>query len=270
MPGYQLNRFMLDQLTDTPSEATFTSIGPPDYFNYNKISSMSPEKQKLWSARQTSSILNQLRFGSRFLDLQIEQGSDDEYYTYNGLLGATLSTIISQIDDFLTNYGSKEIIIIYLHDFYGTDSSTMFQLFTDSNLNSKMVTNAMDLTTTTLQEFIDAGTNIIAFTDTTTLPNSHWFSSTNFLYIKTDSTSNSTLGYMDKLSDVRSFITSNIRLGWPQSTLNLIYWSFDIGASFSESSDYNSFYQFNIPLSFELDSFITSYPKLRKMLYEII
>ena len=262
IPGSRLSGSIFDQLTDTPSEATFTSLGPPDYFGYDKISSMSSDEQKLWSARQTSSVLNQLRLGSRFLDLQIEQGSDNEYYAYNGLLGATVSTIISDIDNFLSNYGPEEIIIIYLHDFYGSDSSAMFQLFTNSNLNSTMVPNTMDLTATTLQQFIDAGKNIIAFTDATTLPNSQWFDS-NYLYIKTDSTSNSTLGYIDELHDVRSFITSNIRLGWPQYSLNLIYWTFDIGASFSESSDYNSFYQFNIPLSFELDSFITSYPKLR-------
>eukprot|EP01084_Bolivina_argentea_P313431 542784_1 len=130
-----------------------------------------------------------------------------------------------------------------------------------------MVPNSVDLTTKTLQSMLDDGTHIIAFSDdlSTATPPNTFFDSTTFLHIPTTSDANFTLGRLEEVHQVRSFVTSNIRHGWPSDTLNLIYWTRDIDpfGPFTQPTKYNSFREYNVPIAFELKSVIAAYRKLR-------
>eukprot|EP01083_Nonionella_stella_P079308 217514_1 len=269
LPGSRHSGMTSDDISTTPSSATSSNINS---FDYSRISSLSTQDQKLWSARQDVSILNQLRSGARFLDLHIEASGSGTYNAYNGLLGADVSSIIGDIDSFIhdVTYGATdEIIIIYLSAFHGSTAELqgLYDLFSNSNLHSAMVPNSVDLTTKTLQSMLDDGKNIIAFSDdlSTSNPPNTFFDSTIFLHIPTASDANLTLGNLEEVHQVRSFVTSNIRHGWPSNTLNLIYWTRDIDpfGPFTQPTKYNSFREYNVPIAFELKSVIAAYRKLR-------
>eukprot|EP01083_Nonionella_stella_P142900 442967_1 len=253
-----------NDISTAPSLATSSN----NLFDYSRISSLSTQEQKLWSARQDVSTLNQLRSGARFLDLRIEASGSGTYNAYNGLLGADVSSIIDDIDSFIQD-ASDEIIIIYLSAFHGSNAELqgLYDLFSNSNLDSVMVPNSVDLTTKTLQSMLDDGTNVIAFSDdlSTATPPNTFFDSTTFLHIPTTSDANFTLGRLEEVHQVRSFVTSNIRHGWPSNTLNLIYWTRDIDpfGPFTQPTKYNSFREYNVPIAFELKSVIAAYRKLR-------
>eukprot|EP01083_Nonionella_stella_P142901 442972_1 len=253
-----------NDISTAPSLATSSN----NLFDYSRISSLSTQEQKLWSARQDVSTLNQLRSGARFLDLRIEASGSGTYNAYNGLLGADVSSIIDDIDSFIQD-ASDEIIILYLSAFHGSNAELqgLYDLFSNSNLDSVMVPNSVDLTTKTLQSMLDDGTNVIAFSDdlSTATPPNTFFDSTTFLHIPTTSDANFTLGRLEEVHQVRSFVTSNIRHGWPSNTLNLIYWTRDIDpfGPFTQPTKYNSFREYNVPIAFELKHLIASYRKLR-------
>eukprot|EP01083_Nonionella_stella_P316697 1149699_1 len=249
LPGSRSSGMVRDDIVTTNSITTSNSV----------LLSLSAQDQILWSTRQDVSILNQLRSGSRFLDLQIEASGDKNHYNaYNSLLGADISSIIDDIYTFITAYAPDEIIILYLSAFTGnhTQLQGLYDIFSNSNLHSKMVRNSANLTTKTLQNMLDDDTNIIAFTDDLTTPNT-FFDSNTFLHIPTTSDANLTFGHMDKVHQVRSFVISNLRHGWPSSALNIIYWTLDIApsGSITRPIHYNS--------AFELHNLISHYPKLR-------
>eukprot|EP01084_Bolivina_argentea_P190906 327947_1 len=260
LPGSRSSGMIHSEISTKPSNTINNN------FDYSLIESLSRKNQKLWSQRQKLSILNQLRYGARFLDLQIEQKHNNNFYTYNGLLGANIHTIINDINTFITNYGPEEIIVIYLNRFYGSDFETLYNIFNTSNISTKTVPNTIDLKTMTLQNMINNHYNIIIFSDI--LPNINhstniFFNSKEYIHTQNISLINNfTLGSINTVDDMRTFVISNIINGWPKNKLNLIYWSVDITNN-NPFYNFDSFYEYNIPLSFELNKIITSFNKLR-------
>eukprot|EP01084_Bolivina_argentea_P115394 205214_1 len=242
------------------------------------------DAQKQWAQRQTGSITQLLNSGVRFLDLQfLHDNRTDSFYAYNGLLGRTITDIITDITDFLTNTGTEELILIYLHDFLYSQSiayldaqwSALLDTFATDTFISTVLSdsNTNDIRSRTMNELIHTdGVQIIIFTDrypTTSYSNDHYFYDANtYLFLPTDAqgASNATTtfvqGQLDSVSDVRSFVISNLRYGWPDDRLNVIYWTLDIGSSFTEQHVYTSMMDFSSRLNNELNNVLNTYDKL--------
>ncbi len=83
---------------------------------YFLIGSAVTKISKKWSKAQSASILEQLESGVRYLDLRvIFRDSKKDFYTVHGLYGPRLSTILDEINTFLSLH-PKEILIIQIGD----------------------------------------------------------------------------------------------------------------------------------------------------------
>ena len=149
----------------------------------------------------------------------------------------------------------------------------------DPNLSTKIADSSItNLNDRSIGDLINIDNiQIILFTDedpsgSGSYANAKYFyDAQTYLFIPTgdniDNTSLSTnnsliFGSLDTVSDVRAFVLGNIRYGWPDDMLNVIYWTLDIGASFTEQHIYSSMQQFSSLINNDFHSVINKYHKL--------
>eukprot|EP01084_Bolivina_argentea_P186578 321574_1 len=254
----------------------FSNKHIPDNGNSNQILSLNEQQQILWSERQRLSIYKQLMYGARFIDLQLKyEPITNKYYCYNILLGQPLLQILDQIVDFTLNIGTKEIIVIYLHDFKSTNSrdselANLFDSIIGHSIISKVADSAIyNILEVTMQDFIDNNINIIIFIDE--YPTNINFDKKKLKYFyngyeyidKNDYDVNEQLINSSDIGSQRiSFILSDLSKGWNTNQLKLIYWTLDISDTYAETYVFDSYYSYNNLIRKELNSTLSSYNKL--------
>lgn len=70
-----------------------------------------------WSVCQDKSVTDQLNMGVRYLDVRVcTNGKSDEFYTYHGLLGQTIESLLKEVKEFLDGH-EKEVVLLDFNHF---------------------------------------------------------------------------------------------------------------------------------------------------------
>ena len=121
-----------------------------------------------------------------------------------------------------------------------------------------------NITQDSLNDIRSAGGNVIVFMDE--LPNGcsncQYFLDSNIYLNDVKSVGNVSLTENDVYSEVTSFILQTLRNGLPVNKLNLMYYVLNVGIVFNEQFQYNSYFDYNTLVSFQLNTFLSQYNKI--------
>ncbi|KAG8297734.1 PI-PLC X domain-containing protein 2 [Homalodisca vitripennis] len=116
-----------------------------------------------WCITQDLTVLQQLHFGIRYLDLRLStRESDSKLYFVHGLYGEEISTNLKTINEFLDKFPDEVVILDCQHfyDFDPEDHATLKEML-KAIFGNKLCPLPWDITTVTLSWMVGRGYRVI-------------------------------------------------------------------------------------------------------------
>uniref|UniRef100_A0A1B6J506 Phosphatidylinositol-specific phospholipase C X domain-containing protein n=1 Tax=Homalodisca liturata TaxID=320908 RepID=A0A1B6J506_9HEMI len=116
-----------------------------------------------WCITQELTVLQQLHFGIRYLDLRLStRESDSKLYFVHGLYGEEISTNLKKINEFLDKFPDEVVILDCQHfyDFGPEDHGTLKEML-KAIFSNKLCPLPWDITTVTLSWMVGRGYRVI-------------------------------------------------------------------------------------------------------------
>lgn len=121
---------------------------------------------KNYSLTQTRTVNQQLMDGNRYLDIRFKRNEYGAIRIYHGMFGPTVDEIFNQIADYVNSH-PKEIVIIDLQDLHNLTNSDMDYVYNviNNKIGSRLANRNTLSPSSTYNQFLRAGTNVIILTD---------------------------------------------------------------------------------------------------------